>query len=102
MTHDGRSALWAHSSSGSVQKSAYTLTLVTVLLLSSFVLLIFGINIKSFEFDFRGAFGFLLKFLDQENPIPFSVLSLGQSFPQSSIDPNGPGTRFIQVLLGLI
>jgi len=61
------------------------------------VLLGLGISIQSFEFEFKGAFGLLLQFLDDPNPIPFSVISLGMSFPESSATPDGFGTRFIQV-----
>jgi len=96
-TNDNKEALWAHATTGSTLRSAYLLTAVTVLLCISGVLVGFGISIKSFDFSFRGAFGLLLKFLDQPEGVAFSVISLGQAFPNSSIAPDSFGTRFIQV-----
>jgi len=95
-TDPTKEALWVHASPGSAHKAAYLLTFVTILLTTSAFLLCMGIGIHSFNFEFRGAFGVLLKFLDDPNPESFSVVSLGMLFPQSSIEPNGVGIRFIQ------
>lgn len=94
---EGKEALWSHASSGTQYRAAYLLTIVTVLLCISGVLVAFGISIKSFEFSFHGAFGVLLKFLDNPDTLSFSVVSLGRAFPHSSIEPDSLGTRFIQV-----
>ena len=58
---------------------------------------ILGVSLDSFQFDFEGAVGLVLKFL-KVNPITgYSVLSLGWELPTSSADPNNISIRWIQV-----
>lgn len=71
--------------------------IITLLLLMSIVLLIAGSVIYSFQFEFEGAFRLLLMYLGQSPVLPSSIITVGTNLPDSVLDPNGFGVRFIQV-----
>lgn len=72
--------------------------LVVFLLLLSIGLIIFGSLIDSFAFEWKGATGWILELVNRNPKTSYSIISLGRDLPQSSISPNSPGIRFIQVI----
>jgi hypothetical protein len=92
-------SLWYFSSADTKEKKERSTgwVLVIVLILISLGLIISGLVIDSFQFEFKGAFGYLLEILNQPNKTPYSALQLGMALPGASLSPNSVGTRFIQV-----
>jgi hypothetical protein len=70
---------------------------VAPLLLVAAGLVVSGIIIQSFEFEFKGAFGYLLTLLGDSTTSSYSVVSLGNFIPSSSDHPHSAGTIFLQV-----
>jgi len=75
---------------------------VAPLLVIAAALVVSGTIISSFEFEFKGAFGYLLSLLHEPATSSFSVLSLGMFIPSSSDAPYSVGTLFLQVLFFIL
>jgi len=78
------------------------LLFVAPLLVIAAALVALGISIPSFEFEFKGAFGYLLSLLQYPTTSSFSVVSLGGFIPSSSDAPHSVGTLFLQVSFFLL
>ena len=69
---------------------------VLVAIIVSFALVIIGLLIRSFAFDFYGLAGWALGILGQDTHRNFSLMDLGVDLPDSSRDPNAFNTIFVQ------
>jgi len=70
---------------------------VPLLLVAATVLVVLGLSIASFEFEFKGAFGYLLTLINQPTTTSFSVFTLGSGIPSSSDSPHSVGILFLQI-----
>jgi len=93
---DDKKSLLAYSRRSQAGPSAFLLS-VAPLLVVAVALVALGISIPSFEFEFKGAFGYLLTLLGDSTISSYSVLSLGGYIPSSSDTPHSVGIIFLQV-----
>eukprot|EP01111_Echinosteliopsis_oligospora_P007505 TRINITY_DN2268_c0_g1_i1.p1 TRINITY_DN2268_c0_g1~~TRINITY_DN2268_c0_g1_i1.p1 ORF type:complete len:1347 (-),score=287.19 TRINITY_DN2268_c0_g1_i1:129-4169(-) len=70
---------------------------IIILTLASLVMVIVGSIIYTFNFEFKGAFGYLLTLIEQPSSSSYSVFSLGRAIPKSSLSPHSSGIIFIQI-----
>jgi len=70
--------------------------LITLLLICSISLLVIGSYWISFEFQFQGLAAVALSYLGEPTSNSYSLITLGESIPSSSADPNSFGIRWIQ------
>lgn len=91
-----KQSLLAYSRKYHARGSTLMLLLVP-LIVAALVLVVVGESIPSFGFEFKGAFGLLLKLLEEPTSSTYSVMSLGHLMPSSSYDPTSVGIIFLQV-----
>lgn len=92
--HDDKKSLLAYA-----RRSRHFMFVMAVplLLIVATALVILGLSIASFEFEFRGAFGYLLTLINQPTTTSYSVFSLGSGIPNSSDQPHSAGILFLQI-----
>eukprot|EP00301_Raphidiophrys_heterophryoidea_P001274 c10620_g1_i1.p1 GENE.c10620_g1_i1~~c10620_g1_i1.p1 ORF type:complete len:1568 (-),score=387.24 c10620_g1_i1:170-4435(-) len=81
-----------------VQCTVLGQSLVTLLLVASVALVVFGSIIVSFSFEFAGAAAVVLELVNSPTSSGYSVLSLAKNVSIASLHPNDVGVRFLQVM----
>lgn len=71
---------------------------VSILLLGTLGVMIAGSVIDSFDFEFQGLVGWLLKEMKDDYIRPYSLISMGNSLPKASEHPGSFGSHFIQAV----
>jgi len=72
--------------------------MVTFFLIIAAILISVGVSIDSFDFQFKGAAGFVLDAMGDNSTSSYSLITLGTALPMSSESPNAPGIRWIQAI----
>jgi len=91
-----KKSLLAYSRRSHTGPSVFLLCVAPLLVVAA-ALVSLGISIPSFDFEFKGAFGYLLTVLGDPTTTSFSVVSLGGYIPSSSDAPHSVGTLFLQI-----
>jgi hypothetical protein len=94
-TYSGKKSLCTIAFTGEYPRPI-GVTLITLLLITSISLLVIGSYWISFEFQFQGLAAVALQYLGEDVSNSYSLITLGESIPASSSDPNSFGIRWIQ------
>jgi len=94
-TYSGKKPLCTIAFTG-VYSRPIGVTLITLLLISSISLLVIGSYWISFDFQFQGLAAVALTYLGEPISNSYSLITLGESIPSSSANPNSFGIRWIQ------
>ena len=71
--------------------------LILAALVSTLGLVLVGLLVSAFEFEFKGAAGVVLNFVGQPTHTEYSLLKVGTDLPNSNPNPNSAAIRWIQV-----
>lgn len=71
---------------------------IAFLLVATLSVVVVGSVINSFDFEFQGLVGFLLREIKDSVVRPYSLISMGNALPDASEHPDSFGSRFIQAV----